>query len=733
MSAVITRPFAVYLGGGVPEGTELQGNFLIGVTEQDYSINPGGVTWYMGPDEVPGYILAATNGDAPMFWRSQAKTNNDFLSMVNNIYGELGSLSQFETAEDAKTWLTSNGFYYTENPGLCCSVVFPGTAYASPNWNYLIMDYDLGTSTLIDSGIPTSGWNIYDVYPQNNLGYMMMFRSIDNTQMNVNWIDGHGNILNNYTATTNSFDYDTLDGVWLLFNDRFNGILTYGNGSTTYTYEYNPANTNIGWEWSWDAVTANGSFVLYVADQTGSNIQTEYLVPQDGSLNSIASFDFTTTSLTVYLYQAGNNIVLLTTDIGADAISNIDILTQAGDSLESIALDTGLGYINNHFSFYDYNKANLILWTNNVTDDYLIYNYDGNTNNYIATSHARGDNYSSLSTFSNNPYGYSRMGTSNLFMVFFQDSGQYDSSSRLKVAYCDIVSAIDGVDSLTTYTFQNSGSLDKSIDVGRTTSTDSLFTDCNIGDIYYTSLCITPAGDAVLTRVDVDTNITDKWWGVFGDKYYLIAWTGGDYYAGTVYIINSLGIVDASLPFSNADRYAIEYNSSDSVFVFGDESRNTWIINNEMPTFQAVGAYTDADSSNSYWDYNQRLDGTTVLFNSPDLKCRIINKNYKSPEFTLGAFDTTYGFYIGRDTFLYNRDVSGSMTWELYDFAGTLLSTQITSMNINQYGVFNNRAFVTTNDGGTIQTFMITPDGCIEIDMLTYTWWVPNDIIIWDY
>jgi hypothetical protein len=53
----LTRPFA-YNTGATISGTDQVGFFAIGVTNQDYSSNPGGVKWWMGPDEDLGYVIA---------------------------------------------------------------------------------------------------------------------------------------------------------------------------------------------------------------------------------------------------------------------------------------------------------------------------------------------------------------------------------------------------------------------------------------------------------------------------------------------------------------------------------------------------------------------------------------------------------------------------------------------------------------------------------------------------
>ena len=47
-------------------GTQQIGDLAIGTTEQSYSTKPGGVVWWMSPDQTPGYIIAAPRANQPV-------------------------------------------------------------------------------------------------------------------------------------------------------------------------------------------------------------------------------------------------------------------------------------------------------------------------------------------------------------------------------------------------------------------------------------------------------------------------------------------------------------------------------------------------------------------------------------------------------------------------------------------------------------------------------------------
>ena len=112
-----TRPFA-YNTGFTIDGTIQIGNIAIGVSDQDYSQDPGGVKWWMGPDEELGYVIAneVPTGDHPTpvevdaylnFWRSTSLTDQSFIDLLNSIPITNG-LSLFTNVTDALSWLNSS-------------------------------------------------------------------------------------------------------------------------------------------------------------------------------------------------------------------------------------------------------------------------------------------------------------------------------------------------------------------------------------------------------------------------------------------------------------------------------------------------------------------------------------------------------------------------------------------------------------------------------------------------
>jgi hypothetical protein len=105
-------------------GTLQVGNLAVGVTAQEYSRNPGGVKFWMTPDQDLGYVIAKPipSGDQPYninisataayvgFSRSTDLTQSSFVGLVNQIAAGATSFTSSQ-GNEAKTWLNQNGYW----------------------------------------------------------------------------------------------------------------------------------------------------------------------------------------------------------------------------------------------------------------------------------------------------------------------------------------------------------------------------------------------------------------------------------------------------------------------------------------------------------------------------------------------------------------------------------------------------------------------------------------------
>ena len=119
---MVTTPIAYNPSLFPIPGTSQIGDLAIGITDQDYSVNPGGVKWWNGPDETIGYVIGIPIPDnsqptpisgvtaSVAFYRSEYLTNESFLNLSNYIGGENGQ-PPFTTASQAQNWLINNGYW----------------------------------------------------------------------------------------------------------------------------------------------------------------------------------------------------------------------------------------------------------------------------------------------------------------------------------------------------------------------------------------------------------------------------------------------------------------------------------------------------------------------------------------------------------------------------------------------------------------------------------------------
>ena len=121
-----TRTFAYNTGSAIA-GTEQVGFIAAGTPTA--GLTATGVTWRLGPDEDPGYVVAyptsgprtagggteIISGNSVGYKRSATKTDGSFITLANGVGNQ-----SFSTLYNAKTWLNTNG-YWTSWPGIVWS------------------------------------------------------------------------------------------------------------------------------------------------------------------------------------------------------------------------------------------------------------------------------------------------------------------------------------------------------------------------------------------------------------------------------------------------------------------------------------------------------------------------------------------------------------------------------------------------------------------------------------
>jgi hypothetical protein len=206
-----TRPFAYNPTSATITGTINIGTLCIGVSALDYSSNPGGLTWWMGPDEDTGYVIAkdVSSSDFPtplgnignvQFWRTSSISNSEFIELAQILTSQI-----FLDSDSAKTYLNSNGYWTSFELSLLLDL-YPNAAVAY-SLRKLRGDY-AGSSIRVR-------------------------KSSDNSEYDIGFVDNELDInLLTSIIPTNMFTFSediTNATAWLKSNLNITGIPAYSN------------------------------------------------------------------------------------------------------------------------------------------------------------------------------------------------------------------------------------------------------------------------------------------------------------------------------------------------------------------------------------------------------------------------------------------------------------------------------------------------------------------------
>ena len=184
-----TNPLAYNTGPSIP-GTNQIGSLAVGVTDQEYSGNIGGVPWWMSPDENLGYVIAhpvpGNTQPTPIpgtfaslgFDRTKDFTNESFINLAEYVSRKYSTPQSFSSATEASTWLTNNGFWNSyvslgnrimywdvqnissysgtgtiinDLDGNSNGTLYNGVSYWTGITNYLVSDYSTSSSYMMSN------------------------------------------------------------------------------------------------------------------------------------------------------------------------------------------------------------------------------------------------------------------------------------------------------------------------------------------------------------------------------------------------------------------------------------------------------------------------------------------------------------------------------------------------------------------------------------------------------
>lgn len=738
-----TKPFAINTGAPI-SGTDQVGNIAIGTTTQEYSLGPGGVTWYMGPDEEPGFIIAedAGNGE-PRFWRSGNKTDQSFLDLINSLSVRLG-FSPFSSISDAKTWLTANGYYYS-SVDRNESILIP-TDDGSGNWIFYVINSTKNTiATVTPPEILSRGdWSLSDVYPIWK-GYGVIFTKGNDRK--VWFLDSEGSYRDTYTANSNSNNYQST-GSFFYYNDITNKKYMVFDGSSVRTIDYSGmGNVSLEMEWYWDAYTSGGSYVISTRNYD-TNEKYATLYSANGGSTVIQSIDTNTYNYYIFLGIASNVISVLKQQ-GSQPIS-LQLWSDTGSILQDIDLTTGDYYNSWDLQIYGINSVYWIFWNNNDNNvDWKIYNYESTTNNLLTWSQPNGGNFTHYQTWGNSYWSPNNTDRNTLAVMFYGDSGtwtgtQPGNNNFWAGDYVTLVWFCNGAN-LVRNDATNAGSPDVAIGMYDVRYSNVVYVPViylsGSYPLQIVSLGSTSPNPVVNTVAADSSTVYDQYTYVFGNSYIIVLWADNTYTSGEAWLIREDGVTTDSVHVGSGFYSDRSYNT----FYLHDDTA-AYYVNTVSDGFAALGrVYQNSYSSNNYYRGPGvfHKNGVQVLLdnaNDPGLEhafVRILTPTGISSEIQLEPNNGSYNIQTGEDHWMYVFDnvSSGYAEGYLYDFDGNQISDAHLppGPSFNQTWAIQHRYGWYMQDTGSTRTWvMLTPTGSYtqEID-LNNTWYTPNDKFSW--
>jgi hypothetical protein len=226
-----TTPLAYNPSASPISGTTQVGSLAVGTTEQDYSISPGGVTWWNGPDEDLGYVIAQAVPDNSQptnisgqtasvgFFRTDGFLENDFIELSELI----SSGQTFNTGNEAYLWLSGNGYWSSWNFVSPTATPTPSpTATPTPTPTTTPTPTPTSTSTPIG---PVTTNNVLYYDPSNISSYPGSGTTINDLSGN-----GRNGTMSNISFTSPYFTYNGTSSQVTIAD---NALLEPGSGSWT--------------------------------------------------------------------------------------------------------------------------------------------------------------------------------------------------------------------------------------------------------------------------------------------------------------------------------------------------------------------------------------------------------------------------------------------------------------------------------------------------------------------
>lgn len=606
----------------------------------------------------------------------------------------------------------------------------------SSNYGAATLNFTDFTAEVIDLGVDSTYWNNYNLYPLTDSGYGYHFAGQNNSDENlVIFTDASNAIVGQYSGTTNSYDFNSLEGKWITFEDANNGILKYFNGVDLYTYTWNPETHNIDIEWDYDAVMGDGSIIVkkYEIGQWECNgAGASYIMKPNGTVIPFKTW-VDCINVDHMISPFIDFIAVETRDQDTNQYTSLEIYNTDGDILETISL-TGDTYTSVEARFLGTDRMCAVYYNwDDTAVDYKIIHYNGTTGTLTETSHVRGSNYDGINLSGDESFWPNDNVDGGVVISFYNEVG-YGGFGPL-CDYFDYVYMLNNQTGFTTYSVTNG--------TNRTVATWG-----NLGSTYKTfcettgntlgMLTITTSGVTIADLNEPVSGVTDTNYHSMGDRLvtYYSTNNGIDVFFN---LIDNDGTILDSLDPILYTNYGYSMNSVGDVFYlrYTDSSttNHAYYIYSGSTGFTSTTHYNNTGTANDYFTPTFLEPSNMLLWSEGGGTCRVLTNSGITSEITIPEYYNN-NMSVGRDKFMmvYNESDGGVYTINLYDFTGTLLNSYTTDY-ISWDNIYSAKdRFVVMFQGiDTKEIFLVSDETITSVTMDDYDGeTMINDYIWWD-
>lgn len=590
----------------------------------------------------------------------------------------------------------------------------------SNNWGNSVLNFDDLTATLIDLGVDSTLYYVDNLFPIQDSGYGVYFTNRNNWEDKiVAFLDYKGDVIHQESIMSNNFNTDSLDGKFVTFTDYVSGTFKYFDGETVYSYNWNPSMYYFDIDWNNYAVTKNNTILIDLRDQI-TNEKSTYILDK-GEIILLETWNDNSFNRDYMICPTHTFIPSIERQVGSWLYKNLRFFGTDGVQIGTTIDLTGTPYNNYNYRQYGENRFCIIFWDNNDNaTPYYIVHFDGNTQNVITDTHARGNEYNNISTYGNDKVGTNSYQANAFAIVFYNQLNWYQS--LMETSYYDAWVIGGNATAFTKVEFANNA--DPGVkyigwpSIGENDVYIAKYDSQNDTNLKYT--IINGNGSS-----EIDTNVALNNAGI--NSYINLNPIEGIGLVGTILVQNSWdyiwafvqplgGNVTSNISMALDGSWNFSNNWMTGVYTITNHY-TTYITNTTTENgFVELGGFWYNWNRNAYYQKSNHLsDSNIILVNTNNMTLVVATSTSYINPIELPAHNGSWDLALGKDNFLYvygNDADNGYTTFALYDMTGVLIRTYTTPFNFgwDRIRAVKDRYYVTLNDDNNIRkTYLIAP------------------------